>query len=257
MKRALAVFFTLMAFVLITAGCGSNDKGAVQSTESINSKEEVYYISTPYVNLEYPKKWEGIAKIENKEKDNTLIVSFSAYNLPVFDLVFNGNGGTYLGYFIKDGKNITLSAEFYEIKKENEKYQDLAGMQEDVNVIISGLKSEVNFSDSKPQTVTDEVFEIKSDFAKLYYPTKWKSLCDVKPEGNTVSFSAYVTKLFDLVYDGNTGTKLGEYNGKPLMLVSSDIDKSKLSDEEYKNCVAMQEDINVLISKLEEDPKFK
>ena len=97
MKRALAVFFTLMAFVLITAGCGSNDKGAVQSTESINSKEEVYYISTPYVNLEYPKKWEGIAKIENKEKDNTLIVSFSAYNLPVFDLVFNGNGGTYLG----------------------------------------------------------------------------------------------------------------------------------------------------------------
>ena len=41
------------------------------------------------------------------------------------------------------------------------------------------------------------------------------------------------------------------------MLVSSDIDKSKLSDEEYKNCVAMQEDINVLISKLEEDPKFK
>ena len=112
-------------------------------------------------------------------------------------------------------------------------------------------------------TTDEETFDIETKYCKLSYPTKWKEAVsvDISETGvYTVSFSAGETKLFDLMFGGSEGYLLGtltqDGNAVEIFLNSYDIEKDRLSEDEYLNRLAMSEDVNVIISRLIENYEF-
>lgn len=112
-------------------------------------------------------------------------------------------------------------------------------------------------------TTDEETFDIETKYCKLSYPTKWKDAVsvDISETGAyTVSFTAGEAKLFDLVFGGSEKDMLGTlpYNDEVInvCLISYDIDQNSMSEKEYLNCCAMEEDVNVIISRLIENYGF-
>ena len=112
-------------------------------------------------------------------------------------------------------------------------------------------------------TTDEETFSIETRYCVLSYPTKWKDATTVDITDTsvyTVSFSAGAVKLFDLMFGGTEGYKLGTlpYNGEVLTisLISYDIDCNSMSEEQFFSYCAMQEDVNVIVSRLIENYGF-
>lgn len=108
-----------------------------------------------------------------------------------------------------------------------------------------------------------ETFSIETKYVTLEFPSKWKDKVDITindEEPYTVSFSYNDSPLFDLVFNGTSGFRLGSMinNGQVININVNfyDVDSDSMSNEEYLNYCAMQEDINVIIDKLVENYGF-
>lgn len=113
-------------------------------------------------------------------------------------------------------------------------------------------------------TTDEETFDIETKFCNLSYPVKWKDAVSVdisEDDVYAVSFSAGEVKLFALQFGGTEGDKLGTLpnNGEAIEIYinSFDIDPDSMSEDEYLNCCAMEEAVNVIISKLIENYGFE
>lgn len=90
----------------------------------------------------------------------------------------------------------------------------------------------------------------------MKYPLKWKDLVTVEVADDSVCFSYGDIKLFDLLFDSDEGYLLGTYDGTQIKIISYDFDKDSLSEDEYFNCCAMQEDVNVILQYWLSDKNF-
>ena len=109
---------------------------------------------------------------------------------------------------------------------------------------------------------TDEAcFVIETKYGTLEYPEKWKEITKteiVDSDQYSVKFfcitSAGDIPLFDLHFGGGKGFLLGTLpqDGRNISvyLDSFEIDQTSMTEEEYFNCCAMEEDVNVIISRL-------
>lgn len=112
---------------------------------------------------------------------------------------------------------------------------------------------------------TDEkVYTIDTKYAKLTYPEKWKDKVryEINEHGTyTVLFYGNVGSrelpLFDLIFGESGDYKLGtltvDSETIPLYVHHYEMENVGLTNEEYENWIAMCEDINVIISELEND----
>lgn len=100
------------------------------------------------------------------------------------------------------------------------------------------------------------VFDIKTRVCVMKYPLKWKDLVTVEVADDSVCFSYGDIKLFDLLFDSDEGYLLGTYDGTQIKIISYDFDKDSLSEDEYFNCCAMQEDVNVILQYWLSDKNF-
>lgn len=101
-------------------------------------------------------------------------------------------------------------------------------------------------------------FTIETEYADLSYPEKWQKKVSVEVSKDKVSFSTAdkKVKLFDLCFGGKDGYVIGDLNDKKtaeLRAVSYNID-SKVNN--FDECCAMQEDMNVIIQKLINEGKL-
>ncbi len=109
------------------------------------SDEEVFLIDTPYVQLQYPVRWQDrVTAIGNDSEP--YIVSFkttlSIGEVPLFDIVFGECDGYKLGAIEVNGQSIDIYIRHYELSPDDvpqEEYYEWGGMCEDVNTLISGL----------------------------------------------------------------------------------------------------------------------
>ncbi len=117
-------------------------------------------------------------------------------------------------------------------------------------------------SETSFYSTDEDCFTIETKYGTLEYPVKWKKVTktEIADEPYAVKFccvtSAGNIPLFELNFGSDEGFLLGTLSkdGKsvPVYLNSFDIDKTALSEEEYINCCAMEEDVNVIISRLVE-----
>lgn len=111
--------------------------------------------------------------------------------------------------------------------------------------------------DNEAGTVQKEVFEIEANGFTLKYPAKWKDAVNVEVSDNKVSFSYDDIALFDLIFGESNEYLLGTYDDSEIHLRAYDIDPESVTEEQYDNICAMQDDVNVLIKCLQNDVGFK
>lgn len=216
---------------------------AAEEQQPPASQEEIvdtFEISTPYAILKYPQKWKDQVTVDiSTEK-----VSFSSSGTPLFDLRFNCDDGYVLGTIIGEEENTVFSITDYSVENE-----ELAGMQEDVNIILQHLMSDYDFAVGEKVIKEDtSTFDIETPLVTMKYPSKWKDKVTIDVREDGVSFSCAGTQLFDLMFVSCDGYLLGTYNGTPIYIIDYPIDGGELC--------AMQEDVNVILEHLMQDEQF-
>ena len=126
-----------------------------------------------------------------------------------------------------------------------------------------------NTGDIPFYSTDEEVFTIETPYCNLQYPTKWKDKIDVAgvehDDGYMVSFSTsiegQIISLFDIAFEVEKGDLIGKLNSKEetieVYIVNYDIDSSSYSEDQKMEIGGMNNDINVIISKLLEQYDFE
>lgn len=166
MKKKIGLLFMIAMLCLFVVGCSDNanenDNNDVIENDnndisiSINTddnddipffstEEELFEIETPYCNLYYPIMWNEQILIEFEE-DTVYTVKFSAKldskSISLFDLCFGGENGDKIGELTVEDEIIDIKMISYGFELDGyteDMRNDICGMNEDVNVIISKL----------------------------------------------------------------------------------------------------------------------
>ncbi len=265
MKRILCCLLTVCLIAAVFAACSDKKDDTAAKDEAVSGETsetatekpiEVYEIETKYCTLKYPKEWKDKVNVMIDDSD-VYTVRFACGKVKLFDLTFNGGDGYTLGTVIGKDENIVVRLMSYDIDKKAKNYEELNAMSGSVNVIIEHLNADYTFEKTdESEDDSNSVFEIKTSLTTLYYPQKWEDSVTIISEDNAVYFSCGNTKLFDLLFDSDKGDFLGSYDGTDISVVSYDIKKGKLSDEEYTNLLGMQDGLNVILGYLDKDKLF-
>ena len=249
-KRLCAICLLLMMMVSFVA-CDSGKSGTDPTSQEA-TEESVNYVSieTPYAVLEVTEDFDKAVKSSVKQ-ENPYVLDFITVEdkTTVFSLHFNDETKNLLGTLQLDDQNVVIYADVPELDKKSKNYKTNVGYQLQIGEIIDRLTKKYSFVPNEIITDVDEdVFAIETKLTTLYYPKKWEKKVTVTQKGNVVSFSAGKTKLFDLYFEEADGVLLGTYKDTPIYIVEHEAK----NDEQ----AAMIQDVNVIISHLNEDENF-
>lgn len=258
MKKNLIVCLTVA--MLLLAGCGNTQTAeqpapaeptAAAETPAPTPEEapapteepiETYVIDFAGLQLKYPEQWKD--KVTVTVSDNK--AAFACGDIALFDLLADSDEGYVLGTVCEDEYTV-LSIVSYDIA--DTENTDVFAMQEDLNVILQNLMNDYEFVVGEAVEKEDtSTFDIETSVVTMKYPAKWQGVVTVDVSEEKVSFSNNWTPLFDLVFSECDGFLLGTYNNTPIYIVDYPVN----SDEQ----AAMQEDVNVILQYLMEDPNF-
>ena len=247
-RRLLAICLMLMMMVSLAA-CNSG-KGSDATPDEATEPVNYVSIETPYAVLEVTEDFDKAVKSSVKQEDPYILDFITVEDeTTVFSLHFNDEAKSLLGTLELDDQNVVLYADIPEFEKKGTNYQKNVGYQLQIGVIVDRLMQNYTFvPDEKTEYVDKGVFAIETELTTLYYPKKWEEKVTVTQNGNIVSFSAGKTKLFDLCFEEADGVLLGTYNGTPVYMV-----EYKAENDEQ---AAMIQDVNVIITHLNEDKNF-
>lgn len=250
-------FVCVLAIVCVLAlcACGTDttkpdDSETPDVQEELPQEEEkVITITTPYANICVPERFEGNVTHEIvSEKPYTL--TFRANDgTELFTLVFGGTGDILMGTLVGETENTVMYMNIPELDKSSENYAEYCTYQEAVNTIMGHLTKDYTFHINELVEVEDNsTTDIRTDVVTLKYPAKWKDVVQTEITETGVKFSNNGTPLFDLIFSECDGYLLGTYKDTPIYIVDYPVE----TDEQ----AAMQEDVNVILQYLMEDPKF-
>lgn len=104
---------------------------------------------------------------------------------------------------------------------------------------------------------TEEAYAVNTAAGDFYFPAKWKNDAEAKVDDNGLKMYYKDVCLFELSFTDNKGTNIGKYNGKDIYVSSFEVKKGKMTDSEYNKALAIQDDINFMLKRLEESPDFQ
>lgn len=271
-KKNLIVILSILLIVLIGVFFSLLFNGNSKDEEILNNQnddivsekedafyeEEVFLTTTKYCDLAYPQKWKTNVEVVMNEGDNYSVKYMTKEGVDLFEIYFDSEKGDILGT-IKNGNTcVALSVVVSEIDNDNDNYNEILTMQEDMNVIINYLDTKYQFM---PGEVVDNdnisTYAIKTPVVTLYYPKKWEDVVNVDVKDTAVSFSYKDTKLFDIYFGDLNGNLIGTYKDKKIGIVSHSIDSDGLSKEDTEIALEMQESVNVIIENLKLDAEFE
>lgn len=257
---SLIVCFVLS---LLFTACGNRNKpengNTVPEEKESSAVEQVYTIETDDCDLKYPQKWQPLVKTTIPEDALNVVRFMHIDGTPLFDIAFGEADGVFLGKFAGKRGAVAVYYIGYNLDEKNQNYYDQLGMQDAADTILKYLKQDYG---SAEETATEnasneEVFGIQTSVTTLYYPKIWEDAMTVEENGKTVSFSYGEIKLFDICFEQCDGVLLGIYDGTPIYVISYDVEKDRLSSEQYRDICAMQDDVNVILEHLKQDSKFE
>lgn len=235
-----------------------------ETEESLSTK-----IQTAYGVLHYPGKWADRINVEISE-NSAYIVSFRgcfADNIwcPMFDIVFD-DADNVLGYIPTETDGlVSVGVRVYDLQENvdwtPEMEQEFYEMQEGLNDVLADLKME-----SAGESVN--TVRVETPYVVLQYSADWGTALYTQiteEEIYKVSFYGQVgdiepKHLFDLCFGGDNGTLLGWVTDArvPVYLTCFDLDpKWNWPHEDLDSLYAMQEEVNVIISYLNQEETFE
>ena len=274
--RKLLAFCLMLVLLVSLAACGSKEKNDDSEDDGGSSdivstgdtdatsggetdSEKTVTVSTPYADLKVPASFEG--KVDNKvsTKDPYTVTFFAADDdTELFSVIFNGEGDILLGTIIGEDENTVVHISYAELNKDDKNFDTYSQYQEQADTIVNHLKNDYEFVINHiVEHEDDTTFDIKTDFATLKYPARWKDKVTVDVTEEVVGFSWKDVKLFDIsLIKTENGLLLGKYREIPLYLVTYDLKKGKMSEDTFAELNMMQEDYSVILNHLIEDPNF-
>lgn len=251
MKKLLATLLLCLMVFSIMTGCTNNQTSATpDETDDVVLETEapvtLYEIKTDYATLKFPEKYKDDVDINIEKEPYT--VSFLSDDTLLFTLGFNGGEGDVIGTLVSNSGNMVVRVNLPVLDTKASNYDKLSEIQEQLSVILTSLRKDYQFVDGQVTGEKEEVYQIETSTVPLYYPVKWKDKVTVTSSGNTVRFSSSDKPLFDIVFGEGDGIVVGSYNGTEVKIVDY-----PLEDEEMKN---MQEDVNVILTHLQEEDGF-
>ncbi len=258
MKKQFVIITMLVLFIIVLAGCSAKKDSPSDSSGLVtDTSAEVTVYKTKYCDLKYPIKWADQVKAEIDESGAYTVKFALSDGTPIFDLIFDGQTGLLLGTLTGDDTNTVIRFVDYPMEENDNRYNTFCAMAEDVNVIIENLTRDYSFAAGEEIVKEDPTtFEINTSVTVLQYPAKWQDKVNIDLSDSSAKFSCGEYKLFDLYFEGEEGSLLGTYKGKPFRMVSYDIDPSAVSGEMFDVLCAMQEDVNVILQYLMKDTEF-
>lgn len=135
-------------------------------------------------------------------------------------------------------------------------------------ILACSCKTETNDDSVKFYETDEEVFRIETAYCDLYYPEKWEDKIEINIEDGEqyiIHFTANMENksvpLFDLIFGGNEGYKLGtlklDNQEMSLYIIDYEFNQDDFDEQVYFNLCGMCDDVNVIISKLIEDGNFE
>lgn len=258
MKKIIGVLL-LLACVLTAVSCKKAEQ-SIDNTENLpdetvemnvptDQEEEGITFVTPYVELTLPSLFDGNvdAKVVSEEP-YTLAFVRSDDQTELFTLYFGGETGDVLGTLMLEGQNIVIYVSFAELDETDVNFKQNSRYQEEINTIVGYLVEDGFAAGEAVEYEDTSVFDIKTPVVTLKYPNKWKDKVQVEVSEEKVQFYYNDRLMFEMCFFECDGYILGWYKDTPMYMVHYGPE----SDEEE----LMQEDINVIIEHLNEDPDF-
>lgn len=147
MKRIMIWLASAMILTTLLAGCAVSEPSP-SASEQQDEIEEIE-IDTAYGTLYYPKQWEAFVKTEQKEDNDTIVVSFIATiqdtSYPLFEVTIGGTEGSAAGELTDaEGIRRTVYMRVFELEEDSSltegEQNRLYAMQEDLNYLIDHLE---------------------------------------------------------------------------------------------------------------------
>ena len=246
------------------------------------NKEDVQdpNIKTPYCTLHYPEEWKNFLRVEISE-GKTYDVAFysdldSGKSQKLFTIRFGGSEeDAYAMLKMSGGKSVPVQVEIVTFKPDNtwseQEINIVFTMQEALNDVLSGMSLEIPEQPSQGNDPTlpsedGESMAIDTPFGVLYYPSRWLDYLSLEindTDGYSVAFFCKIQghkdqHLFTIHFGGSKGVAVGtttNVSGKTvevrLEIIELDLDAT-WSDGDKSIVFAMQEDLNYLLTKLNE-----
>ena len=229
-------------------------------------------IETPYCTLYFPGEWEELLSVEQVTGDvHTVIFSckLDADNLiELFRISFGDKNG--IGQVkASDGELVNLSVMSTDIQPDENwttsQTNMVFGMQEALNEVLQRIEF-VEQKTTEPTVIPedDSPSDLDTPYGTLKYPARWDAYLVTKTDkddGYSVKFSAKIGShdeehLFTVYFGGEEGIEAGtvkDSSGKEvvLRLAIPDLElDGSWSEDERLTLLAMQEDMNYLLSNL-------
>lgn len=159
MKKTMGCILCMVLLTTMLIGCSTEDAkhstggeisvGNTSGTvDEIQIAEEIE-IDTPYGTLYFPNQWEEFVTAEQKEDDDTVVVTFTATvqdtTYPLFEVTIGGTDGVKAGELTDaKGTKRTVYMQVYELEEDpnltDSEQNRLYAMQEDLNYLIDHLE---------------------------------------------------------------------------------------------------------------------
>ena len=251
MKKIIIAAILLICVSLFCA-CGSQSDGNPESAATVDSAGVKYnIIETPYANLRVTEDFEeNVAHKETGKDPYVLTFSSKKDDTELFSIVFNGKGDTLFGTIKGEDANTVIHTNLVKLDENSENYETNRAYQDKLKDILSCLTAdyEIILGEEVDHETTSN-FEIQTSVVTLKYPNKWKNKVKVEVTDDSVKFSNNGTPVFDLVFKETKGYLLGTYKDTPIYMVEHPVKNNEQA--------AMQQDVNVILKYLMQDPNFK
>lgn len=254
MKKLFSIILALSCLLSLCA-CGTADDekeaGTTKTPDTQDQAEEkVIVIKTPYADICVPKSFDGNVANEVTSESPYTLTFMANDGTELFTLIFNGTGEVLMGTLVGQSENTVIYMNVPTIDEENENYETYCGYQSAVNTIADHLEKDYDFRIN--EAVPDEntaTADVEGAPIPMQYPEKWMNAVQTEVTKDRVKFSNNGTPLFDLVFTKCDGYLLGTYKDTPIYIIDYEVS----TDEQ----IAMQEDVNVILQHLMDDPNFE
>ena len=156
-KRILCIIFSLIMCAMCLSACGGQQSSVTATPDSaatvavtVPTAADIL-IKTKYAELRYPGMWEDRFSYEIADGQPYTVKCFATVDshdkVEIFDIVFGG-GGALIGTLGETKISVDMKEPDFDKSWEDGQIQTVNAMQEDVNYIINGLRSEKNFHES-------------------------------------------------------------------------------------------------------------
>ncbi|MBQ9415068.1 MAG: hypothetical protein IJU16_08100 [Clostridia bacterium] len=271
MKRVAILLIALVCLLCLCACNGggtttpvtpdssdTTDTAAATTTTRITTLNDPYItVETPYCTLAFPQSFEGNVEHTVTSEDPYTLKFTANDGAELFSILFGQETPNLLGTLVLEDRCVVMYADFAPLNSGDARYFEYGEYQNGITTMMEHLVAEYEFVVNEAVTYEERAtFTLDDSVAPLQYPLKWKDQVQVEKKDDTVIVSASGQNLFGVCYVDCDGYLLGSYKGTPVYMLSYTIDKTAYTAEVYDTLQEMQNDVNVLISCLTEDPDF-